>query len=464
MYSALAKTRGAPQPQAEIQLQPIIKKKEKKPKKKPEREKKPEPEESRKPPELKPKPFERLRVLPRRKGTCMSKWRAMMIKKAHHTSSHVLMFVLILIIPLIYFFLVIVTGGLEKDSQISIIPTEVPLSLDYYNYDEMIILLEVNKGLNEERGKAYEESVGAAATVREVDSVFSYLFEAPPIVRRDIKRRFVCGASFNDSSVVTAWFNSDAFEHSAPIALNLVYNALGKVEIGSSFNIYVSRGQIEDFVVKHKTNTKAWVKHRSKRQDDVDYEDYTDNEIQESDDYILTEKPPMGPADTDYERPAPKPDLTSHMPISESSLVLYNEKDKMYLIFGAIIIITAYLALALSIFSLLVTEERVKKIKWLHEIQGLPPSFFWLSHFAWDLLIFSIFMLALSLALFKATIWYHVLIMLLLIGFACLPFVYVCSLMFRKPTTAFSMNFTIIVFTGKDFSISTTNIIFYVFD
>nr|XP_036672613.1 ATP-binding cassette sub-family A member 2 isoform X3 [Drosophila suzukii] len=448
MYSALAKTRGAPQPQAEIQLQPIIKKKEKKPKKKPEREKKPEPEESRKPPELKPKPFERLRVLPRRKGTCMSKWRAMMIKKAHHTSSHVLMFALILIIPLIYFFLVIVTGGLEKDSQISIIPTVFPLSLDYYNYDEMIILIEVNKGLNEERGDAYEESVGAAATVREVDSVFSYLFEAPPIVRRDIKRRFVCGASFNDSSVVTAWFNSDAFEHSAPIALNLVYNALGKVEIGSSFNIYVSRGQIEDFVVKHKTNTKAWVKHRSKRQDDVDYEDYTDNEIQESDDYILTEKPPMGPADTDYERPAPKPDLTSHMPISESSLVLYNEKDKMYLIFGAIIIITAYLALALSVFSVLVTEERVKKIKWLHEIQGLPPSFFWLSHFAWDLLIFSIFMLALSLALYKATIWYHVLIMLLLIGFACLPFVYVCSLMFRKPTTAFSMNFTIIVFTG----------------
>ncbi|XP_016960530.1 ATP-binding cassette sub-family A member 17 isoform X2 [Drosophila biarmipes] len=447
MYSALAKTRGAAQPQAELQLQPIIKKKEKKPRKKQEPERRPEPEETRRPPEVKPKQYERIRLMVRRKATCMSRWRAMMIKKVHYTAAHVPLLFIIMIIPILYFFLVLVTGGLEKDNQKAIIPTVFPLTLDYYNYDDMIILLDVGKGLNEDKSEAYKDSVGEAATVQKVPSVFSYLFEARPIVRRDIKRRFVCGASFNDSSVVTAWFNSDAFEHSAPIALNLVYIALGKAAIGSDFNIYVSRGQIEDFVVKDKAKDRSRVRHRTKRQD-IDYADYPDTEIQESDDYILEEKPPVSPSETSYERPPPKPHLTSHMPTAESALVLLNEKDNLYLFFGAVVIITAYLALALSIFGVFVTEERVNQIKWQHEIQGISHTFYWLSHLAWDFLIFTAFMLALTLALYKATIWYQVLIILLLIGFACLPFVYVCSLMFRRAATALPITFTILVITG----------------
>ncbi|KAH8344373.1 hypothetical protein KR084_010384 [Drosophila pseudotakahashii] len=443
--TSLSTLRGPVPSEPEQMPESIIKTQDNKPKKKPKPEKKPEPEKKPDPEELqetqKPKPIERLRVMTRRKATCMSRWRAMMIKKAYYTASHVFIFLIILIIPLIYILIVIATG--EKDSPISIIPTVFPLSLDYYNYEDIIILLEVKNNLYKDEEVAYKHSVSGAATVQKVSSVFSYLFEAPPLRRRDIRRKYVCGASFNDSSIITAWFNSDAFEHSAPIAMNLIYNTLGKIAIGHSFSISVSRGQLQDFVVTDKT------KHRSKRQNGLDYEDYSDFETQENDGFIVDKGTTDNPSPDDDLRPPPhKPGLISQMPISESALVLFEERDKMYLFFGAIIAITAYLALALSIFTVFVTEERQNQVKLLREIHGLKRSDFWLTHFVWDLLIYSIFMAALTLALYKAAMWYQVLIILLLIGFACLPFVYLCSLLFKKPCTAFSMNFTILVITG----------------
>uniref|UniRef100_B3NZ30 GG23636 n=1 Tax=Drosophila erecta TaxID=7220 RepID=B3NZ30_DROER len=342
---------------------------------------------------------------------------------------------------------VLATASSEKGSPQTYIPPVLPLSLDYYSYDDMIILLEINKDLYKGEGDAYVKSVKEPATVQRIGSIFSYIHKASPLVRRDIRRKYVCGASFNNLSTVTAWFNSDAFEHSAPIAMNLVYNALGKAVFeDNDFSISVSRGDLHDYVIKDKVSGK---KHRSKRQNEPDYEDYPDYDIQENDDNIV--KPHTSttpPNDDSIHRPSDGNQLAAEMSISEASSTLQNEKGKRRLLLGAIITITAYIALALSIFSVFVTKERVQCLKLQQEIYGVTLSHFWLTHFLGDLLIFAIYMAALTIAVHQLTIWYQVFIMLLLIGFACLPFVYLCSFLFRQPISAFAGNFTILVVTG----------------
>ncbi|EDV48433.2 ATP-binding cassette sub-family A member 3 [Drosophila erecta] len=392
-------------------------------------------------------PIEKWRPKKRERGSCMAQWQAMIIKKKNYTSSRALVFIIILIIPLLYYGIVLATASSEKGSPQTYIPPVLPLSLDYYSYDDMIILLEINKDLYKGEGDAYVKSVKEPATVQRIGSIFSYIHKASPLVRRDIRRKYVCGASFNNLSTVTAWFNSDAFEHSAPIAMNLVYNALGKAVFeDNDFSISVSRGDLHDYVIKDKVSGK---KHRSKRQNEPDYEDYPDYDIQENDDNIV--KPHTSttpPNDDSIHRPSDGNQLAAEMSISEASSTLQNEKGKRRLLLGAIITITAYIALALSIFSVFVTKERVQCLKLQQEIYGVTLSHFWLTHFLGDLLIFAIYMAALTIAVHQLTIWYQVFIMLLLIGFACLPFVYLCSFLFRQPISAFAGNFTILVVTG----------------
>ncbi|XP_044315107.1 LOW QUALITY PROTEIN: phospholipid-transporting ATPase ABCA3 [Drosophila rhopaloa] len=413
----------------------------------PERKKVPRPKrlpEPRKPPESKPTqiitvPKERLRPMIRRKVSCTRQLQAMMIKKANYTVNHIFIFLLILIIPLIYFFIVLGTTDLAKDIPRKKLPIVLPLSLDYYNYDDMIILLDVNNKLYEKEGNAYVKLVKSPATVQKKDSIFSYIIRASPLIRRDINRKFVCGASFDNESAITAWFNSDAFEHSAPIAMNLVYNALGKVACGNRFGIVVNRGQLEDHSVKYR----RLGKHKYKRQDSVDYEKETkeneENRIVRHN--VSVSYNTLADSETNNL-------LIHQMSIAESATTLFNETDSMKRIFGGTIVTTVYLALALSIFVVFVTEERVQQMKLQQEIQGLTPFIFWLTHFFWDYLIFFIFMLALTIALYQSTIWYQVLVIFLFIGFACLPFIYLCSLMFTKPATAFAVNFTVHVVTG----------------
>ncbi|XP_041565047.1 retinal-specific phospholipid-transporting ATPase ABCA4 [Drosophila elegans] len=402
------------------------------PKKEPEFKK----EAEAKPKQTEPVPKEKSTIIPRRKGRCLRQCEAMMIKKAYYTATHVYIFLMILIIPLIYFCIVLATGNYAKYNQQHSLPIVLPLSLDYYNYDNMIILLEVNKTLYGREGEAYVKSVESPATVQKVDSIYSYLIKASPLIRRDINRKFVCGASFNNKSAITAWFNSAAFEHSAPIAMNLVYNALGKVLHGKGFEIVVNRGQLGD----HNVEAKKLVQQRYKRQRSLD------NETQENDNpgigrvgETVTSKPSK--TDADFQ-------VTPQMSVAQSATLLFEEKDNMNILFGEIIVITAYLALALSIFAVFVTEELVQQMKLQQEMQGLTPFFFWLTHFLWDFLIFCLFMLALTLALYQSTVWYQVLVILLFIGFACLPFIYLCSLIFTKPATAFAANFTVQLLTG----------------
>ncbi|XP_039490027.1 phospholipid-transporting ATPase ABCA3 isoform X2 [Drosophila santomea] len=401
---------------------------------------------------LKPKasiyPIETWGPKNRRKGSCMAQWQAMIIKKTNYIASRALIFIIILIIPLLYYVVVLWTASLEKCTRQTDIPPVLPLSLDYYSYDDMTVLLEIDNDLYKSAGDAYIKSVKETATVQRIRSIFSYLLKASPLVRRDIRRKYVSGASFNNLSTVTAWFNSDAFEHSAPIAMNLVYNALGKAVLGENdFSIFVNRGDLHDFVFK---DIISRTKRRSKRQNDPDYEDYPDYETQEDDNIVIKPSTSTTLADN-YDslyKPGDGNQLAAQLSILEASSTLLNEKGKIKQLLGSLLIITAYIALALSIFSLFVTKERVQYLKLQQEIYGVTLSHFWLTHFLGDLLIFAIYMVALTISIYHLTKWYQVFIMLLLIGFACLPFVYLCSFLFRQPTSAFAGNFTILVMTG----------------
>lgn len=176
----------------------------------------------------------------------MRQFEAMTLKKFYYFINNPCVFLPILAIPLIYFIIVLATSNLPRAKE-SKNASVVPLTLDYYDYDDMIILLTVVKTFYKKEGEAYASLVEDPAKVREVKDIHDYTFNAKAIVRRDIERKFLCGATFTIQEQVTAWYNSDAFEHSAPIAMNLVYNALGKAAIGNSFSVSVSRGYLEDF-------------------------------------------------------------------------------------------------------------------------------------------------------------------------------------------------------------------------
>ncbi|XP_017084845.2 LOW QUALITY PROTEIN: phospholipid-transporting ATPase ABCA3 [Drosophila eugracilis] len=384
----------------------------------------------------------------RKKPTVSAQFRAMLIKKAFYTVSKLPIFLIILIIPIIFIIIALISDPYSKDLRANDLQTVLPLSLEYYNYEDIIILLDVDNKLGTKYAEAYKKLIKAPATIQKVDSVFSYLFRATPLIRRDINRKYVCGVSFKDSSAITVWYNSKAFAHSAPIAMNLVYNALGKVKLGNHFEIIVNRGQLDHFTERNKNSIKV----RKKRQDDPDdpdYSDYEDFETQPNDDYVLLPQliTPI-PGHPHVESGNNDVKLAPEMSLAEASSTFFNDKAVRKRFLGLIILITAYIALALSIFSLLVTQERVHKMKVYQEIQGLKPFYYWLTHFLYDLAVFFIFMVALTFAILRVTFWHQSLIILILFGVACLPFVYLCTLMFSKPASAFVWIFIILLITG----------------
>ncbi|KAH8369260.1 hypothetical protein KR009_006044, partial [Drosophila setifemur] len=406
----------------------------------PESTKEPEPEL-----ELESRPERRSTTpLSSRKRTCLVMCRAMILKKFLYTCTHICIFVVVLLIPLAFIFTLAMLDTVPRKRGFDDQPV-LPLTLDIYN-DNMIILLEYSQSLKKE-AHAYGKLVAEPSSVRLLDNIFAYILNAPPLIRRDINRKFICGATFVNPKSVIAWYNKGSFKHSPPIAMNMVYNALGQAAVGKGFSIAVNRGVLDDNGIDERRQSGHKFFGLNTEYVDNDFTESSSNDIA----HII---------------PALKDNLQFGQQITTRLM------DSMEDLGITTIVASLYVSLAVSIFVLFVTQERVQKAQLQQEILGLNKFYFWLSHFVWDYLTFIIFMFFLTLGLYAHSLWYNVLGILSMIGFACLPLNYLLSLAFNKPETAFATAFIVNVFLGGMFFcflyvitfISNTNIgIYFVF-
>lgn len=120
-----------------------------------------------------------------------------------------------------------------------------------------------------------------------------------------------------------------------------------------------------------------------------------------------------------------------------------------------------------SSFVLFLIKERSTKAKHIQFVSGVNPVNFWLSTFCWDMINYIIpcFFLMMTFIIFDITAYLdpfshvlHISLLLLLYGFAMLPFMYLLSFIFTVPATGFVWLTMFNILSGR-FSYLTTPII-----
>ncbi|KAH8249905.1 hypothetical protein KR026_000977, partial [Drosophila bipectinata] len=373
----------------------------------------------------------------KRNRTCCKVIEAMVMKKALYIWSHKFMFLLIVIIPIIWFLIVNYVGPPNNKNQHGTdLADWIHIRLESFPED-VIVLLEDPNG-HEAEAVEYADLVKKPAVLEEIkSSVESYLITYKPHLMEKLKRQYVCGASFDENSGVTAWYNDLSFEHSSALSMVLIYRAILKVVIGKRFDISLIRGILKKSAKKYARTQYRQSLNQTRHQRDV-FDNLgliipSKSGLRSGQDIFLAE----GPNYPAFKQP--------HKFAQSEILSDYKLNGKRLTI---TIAVSAYIALVLSIFILFVVEERVKKLQLQQEIQGLGKFHFWFTHFVWDFLVLCLCMTLSALALDYITHFVQILIILIMIGFACLPFTYVLSLIFKSPEAALVGAFFIHLFTG----------------
>ncbi|XP_043068224.2 ATP-binding cassette sub-family A member 2 isoform X2 [Drosophila bipectinata] len=373
----------------------------------------------------------------KRNRTCCKVIEAMVMKKALYIWSHKFMFLLIVIIPIIWFLIVNYVGPPNNKNQHGTdLADWIHIRLESFPED-VIVLLEDPNG-HEAEAVEYADQVKKPAVLEEIkSSVESYLITYKPHLMEKLKRQYVCGASFDENSGVTAWYNDLSFEHSSALSMVLIYRAILKVVIGKRFDISLIRGILKKSAKKYARTQYRQSLNQTRHQRDV-FDNLgliipSKSGLRSEQDIFLAE----GPNYPAFKQP--------HKFAQSEILSDYKLNGKRLTI---TIAVSAYIALVLSIFILFVVEERVKKLQLQQEIQGLGKFHFWFTHFVWDFLVLCLCMTLSALALDYITHFVQILIILIMIGFACLPFTYVLSLIFKSPEAALVGAFFIHLFTG----------------
>lgn len=114
------------------------------------------------------------------------------------------------------------------------------------------------------------------------------------------------------------------------------------------------------------------------------------------------------------------------------------------------------MAFVASFFIIIYIKERITKAKLLQFVSGINVVMYWLTAFLWDYLVFVIiaFLMTLTIGVFQEDGYstfqqlgriYFVLIMF---GFAVLPFIYIAAFFFNAPASGFTKMSIIFIFLG----------------
>ncbi|XP_002133311.2 ATP-binding cassette sub-family A member 3-like [Drosophila pseudoobscura] len=308
----------------------------------------------------------------------LSQWEAMLLKKFLYTYDRKWMFLVILLVPIV---LCIVT--LLRRSSDSSWLARLPLTIADYKSEDVKVILQLKSDTRPLRdiANAYQELAQQYCTVeRTSQNVEDYIGPGQETLERiyAMKNSLIAAATIDQETVVLS--RNDLFVHSAPISLNLVFNAMAKAMVGPEASIEVTNAPYD-------------------------------------------------------------------MPNEEPS---FEEMAKPVVAGGFIII---YLCIVLALFAILVSQEKGTQIRMQQQVSGVDMTTYWLSHFITDLAVYFVIVMALTLAVREVCKPGEMLLILMIIGVAGLPFTYMLACLFGDSGSAVMIITNINIVFGIGFSI-----------
>ncbi|XP_033249488.1 ATP-binding cassette sub-family A member 3 isoform X2 [Drosophila miranda] len=168
----------------------------------------------------------------------LSQWEAMLLKKLLYTYDRKWMFLVILLVPIVIYFVTL----LRRLSDSSLL-ARLPLTIADYKSEDVKVILQLTSDTHPLRNiaNAYQELAQQYCTVeRTTQNVVDYIGPGQETPERiyAMKSSLIAAATIDQEMVV--WSRNDLFVHSAPISLNLVFNAMAKAMVGPEASIEVT--------------------------------------------------------------------------------------------------------------------------------------------------------------------------------------------------------------------------------
>ncbi|XP_041450717.1 phospholipid-transporting ATPase ABCA3-like [Drosophila obscura] len=174
----------------------------------------------------------------------LGQWEAMLLKKLLYTYDKKWMFLVMLLLPIVLFVVVLI-----RRPSASALLTRLPLTLADYNGEEVKVILQSTSDTRPVRdiANAYQELAQQHCTVERISqNVIDYIgpqVQGTPARIYEMKQRLIAAATFDQETIV--WCRQRLFPHSAPVSLNLAFNAMAKAMVGSEASIEVTNAPYE---------------------------------------------------------------------------------------------------------------------------------------------------------------------------------------------------------------------------
>ncbi|XP_041450716.1 LOW QUALITY PROTEIN: phospholipid-transporting ATPase ABCA3-like [Drosophila obscura] len=174
----------------------------------------------------------------------LGQWEDMLLKKLLYTYDKKWMFLVMLLLPIVLFVVVLI-----RRPSASALLARLPLTLADYNGEEVKVILQSTSDTRPVRdiANAYQELAQQHCTVERISqNVIDYIgpqVQGTPARIYEMKQRLIAAATFDQETIV--WCRQRLFPHSAPVSLNLAFNAMAKAMVGSEASIEVTNAPYE---------------------------------------------------------------------------------------------------------------------------------------------------------------------------------------------------------------------------
>ncbi|SPP76445.1 retinal-specific phospholipid-transporting ATPase ABCA4 [Drosophila guanche] len=168
----------------------------------------------------------------------LGQWEAMLLKKMLYIYDKKWIFLALLLLPIVIAIIVLI----REPSEGSMLK-RLPITLADYKSDDVKIILQStsNTGPARDMANAYQELVQQYGSVeRTSQNIEEYIGKGQETPERiyEMKRSLIAAATFDQETI--AWVRMRVFLHSAPLSLNLVFNAMAKTMVGPNASIEVT--------------------------------------------------------------------------------------------------------------------------------------------------------------------------------------------------------------------------------
>ncbi|XP_017869309.1 PREDICTED: ATP-binding cassette sub-family A member 3 [Drosophila arizonae] len=318
-----------------------------------------------------------------------NQWAAMLYKKMLYTYRNKVLFLVQNLLPILFVALTIMvsrSGGTNAD-----LPA---IELDLTQYPVAVSVMEALPGPpGSSQGaliaKSYKQlatSYGPAYTLETTgnQSFSDYILELGKTIQLRINARYLVGATIGENSITT-WLNNQLL-HTAPLTLNMVHNAIARALIGENVRIRVTN--------------------------------------------------------------SPLPFKTETLLVRSQTGAGLGTQLASNIVFCMCFVSTLYI--------LFLINERESRSQLLQFVSGVKGWIFWMSHFIWDILTFAVtaFIATMTLACFQEENFStvdqlgRIFLLMLIFGFAVLPFTYFLSYSFKDAATGFARIVILNIFAG----------------